>query len=40
MFEEMTVNATQMLVQLFWLSLIIIFVAGLAWTRMERNKHD
>jgi len=40
MFEEITVNATQTLVLMFWLFLIAILVGGLAWSRIERYKHD
>jgi len=36
MFEEITVNAAQVLLQMFWISLAVIFIGGLTWTRMER----
>lgn len=41
MFEEVFTNASQMLVQMFWLFLILILVAGLAWSRAEHKTiHD
>jgi len=41
MLEEITVNAAQMLTQLFWLFLILIFVWGVAWSKTKPNpKHD
>jgi len=35
MFEEITVNATQMLVQLFWVILILILLWGLAQSKTQ-----
>jgi len=35
LFEEITINATQMLVQLFWLLLAIILLCGVAMTKTQ-----
>jgi len=36
LFEEITVNTAEVLVQMFWVSLAVIFIGGLVWSKMER----
>jgi len=40
MFEEVTVQAAQTLITLFWIFLAFIFITAVAYSRTEKTKHS